>query len=81
VATTPAISDLVSSHEAATIAGCTRVHICRLCKAESLEATRIGRDWLVSRSAALELKGRLTNRCLAKRAKKSSSASSPKRRK
>lgn len=81
MATTPAIEDLVSSHEAAAIAGCTRVHICRLCKAESIEATRIGRDWLVSRAAAVDLKGKLTNRCLAKRAKKSSQATPSKRRK
>ena len=71
MATTPAITDLVSTEEASTIAGCTRVHIRRLCRAAAIECVRFGRDWRIVRSAAEALRDSLTNRTLANRAKKS----------
>ena len=80
MATTPAISDLVSTEEAAALAGCTRVHIRRLCRAGSVECVRFGRDWRVVKSAAESLRGSLTNRTLANRAKKSSPAKGSKKR-
>jgi excisionase family DNA binding protein len=75
------INDLVTTEEAATIAGCTRVHIRRLCRAGSVECVRFGRDWRVLKTAAQSLRESLTNRTLANRAKKASTAKGSKKRK
>lgn len=81
MATIPAITDLVSTEEAAALAGCTRVHIRRLCRAGSIECVRFGRDWRIVRSAAEALRDLLTNRTLANRAKQSVLARGQKKRK
>jgi hypothetical protein len=51
------IDDIVTTVEAAALAGCTPTHIARLCRAGEILCKKNGRDWLVSASAAAALRG------------------------
>jgi excisionase family DNA binding protein len=53
------IDDLVTTSEAADLAGCTATHIARLCAKHELPCTKKGRGWLVSATAAAALRGSL----------------------
>jgi hypothetical protein len=53
------INDIVTTIEAAELAGCTPTHIARLCRAGAIDCKKIGREWLVSAKAAASLRGSL----------------------
>jgi excisionase family DNA binding protein len=72
-------TDIVTTIEAAELAGCTPTHIARLCRAGEIPCKKNGRDWLVSASAAAALRGSLPRSLGA--GKKSEPAPSRKRRK
>lgn len=61
--------DWVSVAEAAELAGCSRMTICRKIRDGDLVATRLGeRVWLIDRAAVLELAPTLSRRTLRHRA-------------
>ena len=53
------MNDIVTTIEAAELAGCSDGHIRKLCIAGELAAKKHGREWLVSASAAKALRGSL----------------------
>jgi hypothetical protein len=53
------VNDIVTTIEAAELAGCTPTHIARLCRAGAINCKKIGREWLVSAKAAASLRGSL----------------------
>ena len=53
------IDDIVTTIEAAALAGCSDGHIRKLCIAGELAARKHGREWLVSAAAAKALRGSL----------------------
>jgi hypothetical protein len=53
------MNDIVTTIEAAALAGCTPTHIARLCRAGAIDCKKIGREWLVSAKAAASLRGSL----------------------
>jgi len=53
------MTDIVTTIEAAELAGCSDGHIRKLCIAGELLAKKHGREWLVSASAAAALRGSL----------------------
>ena len=53
------IEDIVTTVEAAELAGCSDGHIRKLCIAGELLARKHGREWLVSAAAAKALRGSL----------------------
>lgn len=57
--TTIDIDDIVTTIEAAALAGCSDGHIRKLCIAGELTARKHGREWLVSAAAAKALRGSL----------------------
>ena len=73
------IDDIVTTVEAAELAGCTSTHIARLCRAGEIRCKKNGRDWLVSAAAAAALRGTLPRSLGAE--KKSAPVARRKRRK
>ena len=59
MATIDDIDDIVTTVEAAALAGCTPTHIARLCRADAIACRKVGREWLVSAAAAASLRGSL----------------------
>ena len=53
------LSDIVTTVEAAELAGCSDGHIRKLCIAGEIVAKKHGREWLVSAAAAKALRGSL----------------------
>jgi len=53
------IDDIVTTIEAAALAGCSDGHIRKLCIAGELPSKKHGREWLVSAAAAKALRGSL----------------------
>jgi excisionase family DNA binding protein len=52
-------TDIVTTVEAAELAGCSDGHIRKLCIAGELLSKKHGREWLVSAAAATALRGSL----------------------
>ncbi len=53
------LEDIVTTVEAAELAGCSDGHIRKLCIAGKLLSRKHGREWLVSAAAAKALRGSL----------------------